>query len=146
MSKVFTVSDIQEVTKAAWMYGVNAVWCTILFKGCQNPVQFYACPSDSDVFQNDMYTRLKAGEFGELKENGVGLWYISIPPSQTQLEEAALNKRTQLLVESDYTELPTTRARLTAEKIAEWETYRQALRDITAQQGFPWDPQWPTKP
>lgn len=27
-----------------------------------------------------------------------------------------------------------------------WATYRQALRDITAQAGFPWDIQWPTQP
>lgn len=146
MSKVFTVDDIQEVTKAAYMLGVNAVWCTILFKGCQNPVPFYASEDIGDDFQRDMHVRFKAGEFGELTENGVGLWYISIPPSQTELEEAALKKRTQLLVESDYTEFPAIREKMTAEKIAEWETYRQALRDITKQQGYPWDPQWPTKP
>jgi len=29
---------------------------------------------------------------------------------------------------------------------AEWSAYRQALRDITAQDGFPWNVTWPTKP
>ena len=29
---------------------------------------------------------------------------------------------------------------------AEWVTYRQALRDITAQEGFPNEVTWPTKP
>ena len=29
---------------------------------------------------------------------------------------------------------------------AVWATYRQALRDVTAQTGFPWDTQWPTQP
>lgn len=29
---------------------------------------------------------------------------------------------------------------------AEWATYRQALRDVTAQTGFPWDITWPTQP
>ena len=28
----------------------------------------------------------------------------------------------------------------------EWATYRQALRDITAQEGFPYSVNWPTKP
>jgi len=28
----------------------------------------------------------------------------------------------------------------------EWRTYRQALRDITAQAGFPNEVTWPTKP
>jgi hypothetical protein len=29
---------------------------------------------------------------------------------------------------------------------ATWATYRQALRDITAQPGFPWDVTWPVEP
>ena len=29
---------------------------------------------------------------------------------------------------------------------AEWATYRQALRDVTAQEGFPNEITWPTKP
>jgi len=29
---------------------------------------------------------------------------------------------------------------------AEWSAYRQALRDITAQDGFPWNVTWPEKP
>jgi hypothetical protein len=28
----------------------------------------------------------------------------------------------------------------------QWATYRQALRDITAQPGFPWEISWPVKP
>jgi len=28
----------------------------------------------------------------------------------------------------------------------EWKDYCQALRDVTAQPGFPWDIQWPAKP
>jgi hypothetical protein len=29
---------------------------------------------------------------------------------------------------------------------AAWAAYRQALRDITAQEGFPWTVQWPAQP
>lgn len=29
---------------------------------------------------------------------------------------------------------------------AAWATYRQALRDVTAQEGFPWAIIWPTQP
>ncbi len=38
---------------------------------------------------------------------------------------------------------------LTDDKKAEWKTYRQALRDLPAQSGFPWEADgmaWPTKP
>ena len=37
-------------------------------------------------------------------------------------------------------------ADMTAEKQAEWAAYRQALRDITDQSGFPTDITWPTNP
>ena len=29
---------------------------------------------------------------------------------------------------------------------SKWTVYRQALRDVPAQAGFPWDVQWPTQP
>ena len=29
---------------------------------------------------------------------------------------------------------------------ATWATYRQSLRDVTAQEGFPWTVEWPTAP
>jgi hypothetical protein len=51
------------------------------------------------------------------------------------------NQRTQLLSDSDWTQI----ADSTADKTA-WATYRQALRDITAQAGFPWTITWPDAP
>jgi hypothetical protein len=50
-------------------------------------------------------------------------------------------QRTQLLRDCDWTQI----ADSTADK-ATWATYRQALRDITAQSGFPWTVTWPTQP
>ena len=49
--------------------------------------------------------------------------------------------RTQLLKDSDWTQI----ADSTADKAA-WATYRQALRDISAQSSFPWDITWPDAP
>jgi len=51
------------------------------------------------------------------------------------------NSRTEKLKDSDWTQL----ADSTADKTA-WATYRQALRDITAQAGFPWTIDWPVAP
>jgi len=51
------------------------------------------------------------------------------------------NQRTQLLKDSDWTQI----ADSTADKTA-WATYRQALRDITSQAGFPWTITWPNDP
>ena len=51
------------------------------------------------------------------------------------------NSRTEKLKDSDWTQI----ADSTADK-AVWATYRQALRDITTQSGFPWTITWPTQP
>lgn len=55
-----------------------------------------------------------------------------------------LIKRFSLLEESDWSQLPDNA--LSAEKRAEWVTYRQALRDVPAQEGFPVNIQWPVRP
>lgn len=54
------------------------------------------------------------------------------------------NKRNVLLQESDWTQLPN--GPLTAEVQQEWAVYRQALRNITTQSGYPFDVIWPTPP
>jgi len=51
------------------------------------------------------------------------------------------NSRTEMLKNCDWTQI----ADSTADKTA-WATYRQALRDITTQTGFPWSINWPTQP
>ena len=49
--------------------------------------------------------------------------------------------RAQRLADSDWTQV----ADAPVDKQA-WATYRQALRDVPAQAGFPWDVQWPEQP
>jgi hypothetical protein len=51
------------------------------------------------------------------------------------------SSRTEKLKDSDWTQV----ADAPVDKAA-WATYRQALRDITAQAGFPWSVEWPTQP
>jgi hypothetical protein len=55
--------------------------------------------------------------------------------------ESVRQQRTDKLKDSDWTQL----ADSAADKAA-WAAYRQALRDITAQAGFPWTIDWPAKP
>jgi hypothetical protein len=50
-------------------------------------------------------------------------------------------ERSAKLAATDWTQITDA----TADKTA-WATYRQALRDITAQVGFPWTINWPTQP
>ena len=51
------------------------------------------------------------------------------------------DKRNTKLSESDWTQV----ADAPVDK-ATWATYRQALRDVTKQTGFPWTIDWPTQP
>ena len=53
-------------------------------------------------------------------------------------------ERNALLAESDYRVLPD--SPLSDSKLAEWKTYRQALRDLPANTSDPSDPTYPTKP
>jgi len=63
--------------------------------------------------------------------------------AQKDAEQATAirNDRNKRLSDCDWTQL----ADSTADKAA-WATYRQALRDITAQADFPWTVTWPDQP
>ena len=54
--------------------------------------------------------------------------------------KAVRDQRGELLAETDWMALSD------STMSAEWATYRQALRDITTQEGFPYAVEWPTKP
>lgn len=68
--------------------------------------------------------------------------------SQPQIEERNDQEkkkirqfRNEKLAECDWTQLPDAPV-----DTAAWATYRQELRDLTAQEGFPWEVQWPEAP
>jgi hypothetical protein len=75
-----------------------------------------------------------------------------VPLTQEELDAAAANavraeRDAKLAYEIDpIVSNPLRWADLTAEKQAEWATYRRTLLDITAQSGFPRSVRWPTKP
>ena len=55
--------------------------------------------------------------------------------------KAVREDRNRRLAETDWTQLQDAPVNQQA-----WANYRQALRDVTAQSGFPWDIAWPEKP
>jgi CRISPR/Cas system CMR subunit Cmr4 (Cas7 group RAMP superfamily) len=65
----------------------------------------------------------------------------SVEQAWTQLRR----ERDQFLSESDWTELPSVRARRSAEWAVEWDNYRQSLRDITDNTSIDMVV-WPEKP
>jgi hypothetical protein len=74
-------------------------------------------------------------------------WKVTnLPPEATEAKLAELAKavratRNQMLKDSDWTQV----ADAPVDKAA-WATYRQALRDVTAQPGFPKEVTWPIEP
>lgn len=57
---------------------------------------------------------------------------------------AAIFQRNALLAKSDWTQIPN--GPLTPEEVNAWAVYRQALRDIPQQAGYPVTIIWPTSP
>lgn len=86
---------------------------------------------------------------GEVDQSQVGqpiygnkwlIGYTVVNKPQDQAESAVRNKRDQLLKETDWMALSD------VTMSSEMTSYRQALRDITDQTGFPYSVIWPTKP
>lgn len=73
-----------------------------------------------------------------------GVWTQVWTPQQLAQDTASANvrgHRDRLLTASDWTQV----ADAPVDKDA-WATYRQALRDVSSQDGFPWSVEWPTQP
>jgi len=73
-----------------------------------------------------------------------------VTKSWTQNQQVAVReikfKRQQLLVNSDWTDTLSAKTRLGDTLYNQWQTYRQQLRDITAQSDYPLNVTWPTQP
>ena len=95
------------------------------------------------------------GRYQTVAEDGAeqidGKWYTkysvadmdaeAIAAKDTEQAKVIRSQRTDKLKDSDWTQVADAPVNQAA-----WATYRQALRDITAQPGFPWDTQWPDAP
>ena len=86
--------------------------------------------------------------------NGVRVALTEIEIVARQAEEALVasqeperlasqirQERNTLLADCDWTQVSDAPVNQVA-----WQTYRQALRDVTSQEGFPYSVTWPTKP
>ena len=65
----------------------------------------------------------------------------AIAAKDAEQAKSVRDQRNTKLAECDWTQL----ADAPVDKAA-WATYRQALRDVTKQAGFPWEVQWPVAP
>lgn len=69
-------------------------------------------------------------------------WVIDLPYANQKIRL----QRNELLAESDWTDTLSSKTRLGEKKYGDWQKYRQELRDITKQAGFPLNIIWPEKP
>lgn len=80
---------------------------------------------------------------GKFEQDSAGNWVQPFIVEPLPIEDASRNVRGQrdfLLSQTDWMALSDTGL------TPEWATYRQELRDITSQPGFPMSVVWPTKP
>lgn len=69
-------------------------------------------------------------------------WLERWVPALGQDTRPIIERRNRMLADSDWTQIPDSQV----PNKAEWAAYRQALRDITNQPGFPLSFTWPAKP
>lgn len=120
-----------------------------------------------DKYATDVPDRPSLGQY---ISGNLDAWITACDEAETQeIAEEARKARDKLLAETDYLmaidrinlTIPTLTANTTAQACAalktlcaslqvacsgEWAEYRQSLRDITLQPGFPRDIVWPKKP
>lgn len=114
-------------------------------------VTAFECPIEKGVFNMPAYTTdaepLPPRGEDLVFFNGTGWEYLEVIanteeevlPTTEELAAAARNKRNSLLAASDYTQLQDYTGDL-----KKAQSYRQALRDLPKQKGFPTKIEWPT--
>lgn len=98
------------------------------------PVQ----PTKRPVYDSKTHRLSQSAQYSD------GLWqqvWALEPLPEVQAAANVRGYRNELLSACDWTQLADAPVDHT-----EWATYRQALRDVTAQAGFPWDVEWPQQP
>ena len=105
---------------------------------------FLVSPTPQPADRYDINLRRTASKQGS---NWVEQW-VETPATPEQIAERTSAKesevrqqRNALLSDCDWTQLPDAPV-----PAAPWAAYRQELRDVTAQSGFPWDAVWPEAP
>lgn len=95
---------------------------------------FTATSYDVEAHGRELFQRAVDGEYGPIADYE--------PPSNALLADLVRGNRNALLASTDWTQQPDV-PQATRDK---WVAYRQALRDVPQQPGFPSDVVWPEKP
>lgn len=112
---------------------LEALGADVVFEGPQATPTRYQIAYRDGVEQMDgkWYTKYSVAD---LDAEGIAA-------KDAEQAKSVREQRTQKLKDSDWTQV----ADAPVDQAA-WATYRQALRDVPSQAGFPWEVQWPVEP
>jgi len=124
---------------------LEALGADVVFEGPQatgGTVYQYSQSAGVEKVGDKWYTKYVLGPVFTNGETTAAAQEVAYKAMKDAEQAASIrNSRTQKLADSDWTQI----ADSTADKAA-WATYRQELRNITAQAGFPWIIEWPVAP
>ena len=123
--------NIVDIKNPQWANVENTmIDLQIKFEGESEYFPYTAMVCDEEM-PTDLFHRAQNNEFGP------------VASMDTARQEGVIkDKRNKLLDASDWTQMPD----VPQETKEKWATYRQALRDITEQEGYPFDVTFPEKP
>ena len=112
---------------------INDFDADVVFEGPQaQPTRYqFAYLDGVEQIDNKWYTKWSVTDMDQEAKDAL----------DTVQAEAVRKQRNEKLSASDWTQVEDS----PVDKAA-WATYRQSLRDITGQEGFPWTIIWPTQP
>jgi hypothetical protein len=112
---------------------LEAIGADPIFEGPQaQPTRYQVAFADGvEQIDGKWYTKYSVADL-----DGSG-----IAAKDAEQAKAVRSERNAKLAAYDWTQLADSTVNKTA-----WATYRQALRDVTGQEGFPWTITWPTQP
>jgi hypothetical protein len=125
---------------------MEAIGADPVFEGAQatgGTVYQYSQRDGVEQVGGKWYTKYILGPVFTDTEDATAAEQEAAYKAMKDAEQAASvrSSRSDKLKDSDWTQV----ADAPVDKAA-WATYRQALRDISAQAGFPWTVVWPTQP
>jgi hypothetical protein len=139
MLKDLTIESVTLIQRGTDM--IHDIYCHIKFVELSDPVPFWARKDSTDAFSKAMWTKLDAGQYGEVSFPPTN--YRTHPVTEAEKAEEVRAERDELLLKSDWTQIA---GNLSDAKKTQWANYRTTLRDIPNQVGFPFEINWPTKP
>jgi hypothetical protein len=125
---------------------LEALGADVVFEGPQasgGTVYQFSMPDGVEQIDGKWYTKYILGPVFTDTDQATAAEQEAAYKAMKDEEQAksVRNSRTQMLKDSDWTQV----ADAPVDQ-AVWAAYRQALRDITSQEGFPWTVEWPEQP